>query len=120
MYCTNCGTWNQEGALNCGNCGNPMPGAYAANVPPPMPQTVQNHLVEAILVTLCCCMPFGIVSIVYAAQVNPKLQAGDIQGALQASRNAKNWAWAGFGSGLAIGVIYFLLAMMGAVSEGFR
>ena len=42
---------------------------------------VPNNLVWAILSTLFCCLPAGIVSIVYAAQVNGKLAAGDIAGA---------------------------------------
>jgi hypothetical protein len=54
--------------------------------PPP------NNLVWAILVTLFCCLPFGIVSIVYAAQVNGKWQAGDAAGAQESSRKARQWA----------------------------
>ncbi len=44
--------------------------------PPP------NYLVFAILATIFCCQILGIVSIVFAAQVNSKWNAGDIQGAL--------------------------------------
>ena len=40
------------------------------------PSYVPNHLVWAILSTLFCCLPLGIVSIVFAAQVNGKLAAG--------------------------------------------
>jgi len=29
--------------------------------------TIPNYLTQAILVTLCCCVPFGIVAIVNAA-----------------------------------------------------
>lgn len=35
-----------------------------------------TYLAPAILTTIFCCLPFGIVSIVYAAQVNGKLAAG--------------------------------------------
>jgi len=38
-----------------------------------------------------CGLPFGIVSIIYATQVNSKAAAGDIQGALAASQKAKMW-----------------------------
>jgi hypothetical protein len=113
MYCTSCGTWNQDDAIHCSNCGNPMPAAYAANVP----ATISTHLLEAILVTLCCCMPFGIVAIVFATQVSSKLQAGDIQGALQASKNAKTWAWVGFGAGLAVALGYALLVALGVLAD---
>lgn len=53
---------------------------------------VPNHLVWAILTTLFCCLPLGIVSIVYAAQVDGKRAAGDIAGARQAADSAKLWA----------------------------
>jgi hypothetical protein len=68
---------------------------------PPMPN-VPDNLVWAIIVTvLGACswyaLPFGIVSIVYAAQVNEKLQKGDYEGAVRASHSAKTWAWVCFG-----------------------
>jgi hypothetical protein len=55
---------------------------------PPKPP---NYLVGAILSTLFCCLPFGIVSIVFAAQVDSKYGAGDIAGAQRSSENAKTW-----------------------------
>lgn len=73
-----------------------------------------NHLVWAILVTIFCCLPFGIVSIVYAAQVNSKVAAGDIIGAWQSSNSAKTWAWVAFGVGLVGGVLVVLLSAIGA------
>jgi len=39
-------------------------------------KAVPNYLVQAILCTICCCLPFGIVAIVYAAQVNGKVAGG--------------------------------------------
>ncbi len=75
---------------------------------------VPSYLAQAILVTLFCCLPFGIVSIVYAAQVNGKLSGGDIEGAIDSSKKAKTWCWVSFGLGLGIAVIYFILGMLGA------
>ena len=43
----------------------------AGSTPPP------NYLVWAILSTVLCCLPLGVASIVYAAQVNSKWYAGD-------------------------------------------
>ena len=65
-----------------------------------------NYLVQAILVTIFCCLIPGIVAIIYAAQVNGKLAAGDIPGAQQASNNAKTWSWLAFGLGLAVVFIW--------------
>jgi hypothetical protein len=41
------------------------------------------------IISAVCCFPLGIISIVFAAQVNGKVAAGDIPGAMQASKLAK-------------------------------
>lgn len=74
--------------------------------PPP------NYLVWAILTTIFCCLPFGIVSIIYAAQVNSKWMTGDFDGAISSSKNAKVWAWVSFFIALAGGLLWFLLAVV--------
>ena len=76
--------------------------------PPP------NNLVWAILVTLFCCLPFGIVSIVYAAQVNGKWQAGDAAGAQESSRKARQWAMYGAITGVVVGIIYIIVVAVAA------
>ena len=53
---------------------------------------VPNNLVWAILATLLCCLPFGIVSIVYAATVDGLVAAGDVPAARRAADLARNWA----------------------------
>ncbi len=78
----------------------------AQQVPPP------NYLVWAILTTILCCLPFGIVSIIYAAQVNSKWTAGDYEGAKLSSKNAKIWAWVAIGVELAGAIIWFILAVL--------
>jgi hypothetical protein len=80
--------------------------------PPP------NYLVWAILTTIFCCLPFGIVSIVFAAQVNSKWQAGDYDGALNASKNAKIWSWVSFGVAIIGFLVYMVLIALG-VAAGF-
>ena len=72
---------------------------YQQNIPP------KNWLVEAILVTLFCCLPFGIVGIVFAAQVNSKFAQGDYDGALGASKDAGKFTKIGFWLGIAQVVI---------------
>lgn len=87
-----------------------QPAQTARQSPPP------NYLVWAILTTILCCLPFGIVSIVYAAQVNSKWQMGDFEGAKLSSKNAKIWAWVSFGVAIAVYIIWFLLALFGVVA----
>ncbi|MDD4143547.1 MAG: CD225/dispanin family protein [Prolixibacteraceae bacterium] len=81
-----------------------------SSIPPP------NYLVWAILTTILCCLPFGIISIIYAAQVNSKWQAGDIPGAESSSKNAKIWAWVAFGAGLAAILLWIILLAFGALA----
>ena len=51
-----------------------------------------NYLVWAILTTCLCCMPFGIVAIVKAAQVERFFYSGNYMVALQSSKAAKKWS----------------------------
>ncbi len=68
----------------------------------------KNWLVESILVTLFCCLPFGIAGIIFATQVNTKFQMGDHAGALQASQDAGKWTKIGFFVGLGVYVLYII------------
>ena len=82
---------------------------------------VPNHLVWAILTTLFCCLPLGIVSIVYAAQVDGKRAAGDLPGAWEASRKAKLWAiWSAVALPIVVTLWFVLfggLAALGALGN---
>ena len=97
MYCPQCGTKAEEGARFCAKCGRAL--FDSSEQPHPADDTLRaradipDHLVWAILATICCCPPTGIVSIVYAARVNGLVDAGDFARARQASENAKTWAW---------------------------
>ena len=96
----------------------PPPGAAPAAGAPLPPGTVPNHLVGAILSTLCCCMPFGIAAIVFASKVNNLLAAGDLEGAKAASKSANNWMWAAFGFGFVANLVAFgLQALAVAIPE---
>ena len=76
------------------------------------PTTVPNYLVPAII-SLFCCWPLAIVAIIFAAQVNGKVAAGDIQGAMDASKKAKLFSYISIGLGLGIGIIYAILMLLG-------
>src|SRR5215510_14301811 len=97
MFCPQCGASNADNAAVCVQCGRSLQAAVPAapvqtpGVVLPTGAAIQNYLVFAILTTVLCCLPAGIPAIIYAAQVNGKLQAGDYVGAQQASKNAKTW-----------------------------
>ena len=84
MYCTNCGNELPQGAQACGSCDTRVP-----HFPPP--PKVENYLIHSVVATLCCCLPLGVVALIYSAQVNTKLAMGDVAGAQASSANAKKW-----------------------------
>lgn len=74
--------------------------------PGAQPQSVSNHMVEAILTTLFCFLPLGIAAIVFASQVNNHLKVGNIPAAMESSRKAKLYASISFFIGIGILIIY--------------
>jgi len=71
--------------------------------PPP-----ENNLIWAILSTVLCCWPLGIPSIIFASQVNTKWMMGDVAGAHEAARKAKQFAiW-----GAAVHLIVIVLVII--------
>jgi hypothetical protein len=54
---------------------------------------------------------------VFAAQVNAKLSAGDMEGAAEASKKAKIWCLVALGLGLVGGVIYGMIIILGGLFE---
>ena len=54
-------------------------------------------------------MPLGVVGVIFAAQVNGKVAAGDTAGALDASKKAKLFSFIAIGLGLAGIAVYVLI-----------
>lgn len=69
----------------------------------------KTWMTESILVTIFCCLPFGIVGIVHAAKVSSLYAAGSFDEAEKASLDAKKWMKIGF----IIGIIYWVLVIVG-------
>lgn len=67
---------------------------------PSAAEPVQNYLIPAILSTIFCCLPLGVVSIIFATQVNSKVAAGDMVGAAEASKKAKMFMFIAVGLGV--------------------
>ena len=114
MFCRNCGAEIADQAVMCPKCGTPVAGkSNLVNGTTSIP----NHLVGSILATIFCCMPFGIPAIVYAAKVNSLIAAGDIDGAMKASKNAGTWMLVSVAIGLAVTLFYVILFVIGAASN---
>lgn len=72
------------------------------------PAKPNSYLIWAILSTICCCLPLGIVSIVYAARVNDLYLRGNYEEASASSRKALNWALASLVVSVVGTIIYFI------------
>ena len=111
MYCKKCGTQNDDNAYKCVNCGEELQRVATS-------QNIPTYLAQSILVTLLCCLPLGIPAIVYAAQVNGKIQMGDTEGAMDSSRKAKMWCWWSFGIGIIGTIIWTALFLATSILKG--
>ena len=73
-------------------------------------QQPDSNLVWGILVTVLCCLPFGIVSIIQATKVSGLWAQGRYAEAQKASDDAKKWAIWGVVAGVVVAVIYAVIA----------
>ena len=90
---------------------------YAQGNMPPKPD---NNMVWAILSTVLCCLPAGIVAIIKASKVDNLYMRGDYQGAEEAAKSAKTWAIVGAVAGLVFGILYVIFVVfLGVMSNGF-
>ena len=74
---------------------------------------IPSHMAEAIIVTLLCCLPFGIVAIVKASQVSGHVANGNIQAAQAASNAAKKYVNIAIIIGLIINALWVLITVIG-------
>lgn len=131
LYCQSCGTPNRDGSRFCSKCGFSLetgdrpvteqpenPYAYKP-VPTQQPvlQMPSTHLWQAIVVTILCCAPLGIPAIVFASQVQARFNAGDIKGAQNTSRKARNFCIWSLILGIIGWIIYFILVFIGVIGE---
>jgi hypothetical protein len=140
VYCHKCNAFNDDNAERCVRCGHILqelreipepeevqpgdapaptqtraPGAGSPRGGAPrrraLRESIPTYLGPAILSCLWC-IPFGVVAIVYAAQVGGRLDERDQRGAHQYSANARLWCWLSFGLGLAFYVSATIYSLM--------
>jgi len=88
--------------------------AHASGVKEP-----SSYMFPSILVTFCCCPPFGIVAILFSAGVYSKMSHGDLEGAKRSSRNAKLWCLISLISGIIAVIGLFILSALGFYGTQF-
>lgn len=129
MFCQKCGSEVPNGLLVCQKCGAMVGAPNSVPMNNQMPNQMQNqmpnqvqvvnvksHMCDSILCMIFCCLPFGIVGLVYACRVNALLKRGDIVGAQHASKMANMWNWIGVGCALLWCIIYGICIAAGIVS----
>lgn len=100
--------------------GMPLPGQQPADrqprpdeLPPIRPEVMpKTFLVWSILATICCCLPAGIVAIIFSASVSSKYYAADYEGARRASRNAEIWIIVSIVAGIITNALYLPLTLL--------
>lgn len=98
QFCSNCG---------CRNEGIPSVQQDSSSVCP------KTYLLESILVTLFCCLPFGIIGIINAANVSSNFAAGRYQEAEMASVNAKKYLKIGVIISGVMALLYCVILVIG-------
>ena len=78
-----------------------------------------NNLVWAIICTVLCCLPLGIVAIIKSTKVKELWLSGDHAGAQKAADDAKKYAIWGMVAGGVVILIYVILMMVGVAAGGF-
>lgn len=130
--CPNCGSNDITGAF-CDHCGTRVGSLVVEPVvePPQVPHTppsqepssfqpaspvtngesyidVPSHLAQSIILTFLCCMPAGIVAIVYSAGANTAKANGQYQLAVDKAKQARTWITAGW----IIGVLWWIFVIV--------
>lgn len=88
----------------------PVSSGVQDEMPPLKPN---NWLWQSIVATVLCCLPFGIVGIVYAAKVDSHYFSGRYEEASRAARTAKLWTLIAFGAGLLYLILWIVLMVSG-------
>lgn len=92
-------------------------------VPPPgslgaagSPVKVDTWLWQSIVATVCCCLPLGIVGIVFAAQAQSAVNVGNYSEGQEKARLAKIFSLISFGLGVVFVGGWLLLAAAGTLA----
>ena len=85
----------------------PVPPPPSGYIPPLKPS---NWLWQSIVATILCCLPFGVVGIVYAARVDSLYYNKQYNEAEVFARKAKTWTLVSVVAGL-LYVVFWIVAM---------
>lgn len=123
-YCPNCGNPVPDGSYFCQVCGYNIPYSPAPmyqnyqqpQQQQPMPPCPPTYLALSIIVTILCCLPFGIVGIIKSSSVTKEYAAGHYDEAQRASKQAKTWSIVGMCTALFWVIVYLILLACGVLA----
>ena len=93
------------------------PPVYQSSYEPEKPVNWVPYLVLSIITTVCCCLPFGVVGIVYATKINSAMNAGNYEEAQRSAKTAKIWIIVAAAVGVIANIIVAIMAAMGAMDS---
>lgn len=115
--------WTEHTAPGPGSSSRPAEsGPPRAAVPQGGWQTAEaapsTWLWQSIAATVLCCLPAGIVAIVYAAQAQGAVNTRDYALAREKADKARTWTLVSVGVGLVFALLWLVLVMAGVMGGG--
>lgn len=83
-------------------------------IPPLKPS---NWLWQSILATIFCCLPLGIVGLIYATKVDSLYFKGSYEESEQMAQKAKMWTLISVGVGLLYLIVWIIMLVTGNLPE---
>lgn len=71
-----------------------------------------NNLIWAVLCTVMCCVPLGVVAIIKSTEVEKYWKQGEYELAQKAANDAKKWSLIGAGATAVVLIIYFAFILI--------
>lgn len=105
--------WTEHTAPLPSSSGGYPPGGAATG------ERIDTWLWQSIVATLLCCLPLGVVGIVFAAQAQSAINVGNLDEARAKASTARTMTLIAVGLGLAgilIWLLFFMIGMGGALS----
>ena len=117
-FCRGCGTALNPEQVLCVRCGTPVQTGQDQYGSDGDGEDVPNYLVLAILEALFCCIPCGVIAIIYAVGANSAAEDGNYALGRKKARAAKYWLIAGFGLAVLAIILGGFFRILGEIGAG--
>ncbi|XP_071951175.1 uncharacterized protein [Antedon mediterranea] len=104
----------------------PQPAGQTDNIQPVPPTAIttvrtrpNNYLLSAILVTLFCCCPFGLIGIIYSVDSRTMFRLGDDASAASSAKRARYWTICALVTGIIV-ITVFIIFVVAVLYIGYR